>query len=86
MPTLEERVAYLEGRVTEHSKAMDGIREALVSLEARIDARFESMDRRVERVERRLDSLDDKVSRYFVWMIGAQVTTLAAIVAALAGR
>lgn len=32
------------------------------------------------------DSLDDKVSRQFVWLVGIQVTTLAAIVSARLAR
>lgn len=79
MPTLEERVAFLEGRVAEHSRGMDGIREAVVHLEERMDRRLGTLDRRV-------NGLDEKMSRYFVWIVGVQVTTLAAIVAALASR
>lgn len=33
MPTFEERMAYLEGRVEEHSRNVDGIREAVANLE-----------------------------------------------------
>ncbi|MBI3261873.1 MAG: hypothetical protein HYZ58_01835, partial [Acidobacteria bacterium] len=57
MATLEERVAFLEGRVVEHSGALDGVRGAVVSLEQRLDRRFEAleqrMDRRFEGVEQR---------------------------------
>lgn len=92
--TLEERVAFLEGRVEEHARQTDGIREAMAHLEERLDGRlqgfedrvdrrFEAADRRFEAVEHRLTALDDKFSRYFVWMLGAQVTTLAAVVTAL---
>jgi uncharacterized coiled-coil protein SlyX len=90
---LEERVAFLEGRVSEDARGMDGIRDALVHLEERmdrrfhaVDLRFESVERRFENVERRLDSLEDKMSRHFVWLVGIQVTTLVAIVAALVAR
>lgn len=104
MPTFEERMAYLEGRVEEHSRNVDGIREAVANLERRTDARFvsleqrteafgqrvdhhfEAVDRRFEGLERRLDGLDEKMTRYFVWLVGMQVTTLAAVVAALVGR
>ena len=75
MGPLDERISFLEGRVAEHSKAIDGIRDALVHLEQRMDARFEAVDRR-------LDALDTK----FVWVVGMQVTTLAAVVAALIAR
>lgn len=57
----EERLAFLEGRVVEHSRQIDGIRGAIASL-------------------------DEKVSRQFTWLVGIQVTTLAAIVAALVAR
>lgn len=97
MPTFEERMAYLEGRVEEHSRNVDGIREAVANLERRTDARFEAfeqrvdhhfeaVDRRFEGLERRLGGLDEKMTRYFVWLVGMQVTTLAAVVAALVGR
>ena len=83
MPTLEARVAYLEGQVSEQIRAAADVREAIQSLEHRIDARFESVDRRFDTVERRIDVLDEKVSRQFVWLAGLQVTTLVATVAAL---
>ena len=86
MPTLDERVAYLEGRVGEQSRAIEGVRDAVVQLEQRVHAFEERVDRRFEGVERRLDGLEEKMTRYFVWLVGMQVTTLAAVVAALVGR
>jgi uncharacterized coiled-coil protein SlyX len=100
MPTLEERVAYLEGQVSEQSHAMLEVRDAVRDLERRLDVRFETIDRRFEavyrrfeaidrrfeNVERRIDGLDEKVSRQFVWVVGVQVTTLVAIVGALLAR
>jgi len=101
VPTFEERLAYLEGRVEEHSRNVDGIRDALVSLERRTDARFDGLERRVDArldgVERRLnvmdvkidltrDALDQKMSRHFLWLVGIQVTTLVAILGALLAR
>ena len=56
MSTLEERVAYLEGRVDEHSRNVDGIRDALGSLENRVDGRFESLEQRVGAFENRVDA------------------------------
>ena len=97
MATLEERVAFLEGRIVEHSRTMDGIREAIVALEQRMDRRFEGVDRRFESMERRFEALDlkldqrtaaldEKISRQFTWVVGIQVTTLVAIVASLLAR
>jgi hypothetical protein len=97
MPTLEERVAYIEGQVSEQTHALVEVREAVRSLEHRMDARFEAidrrfeaidrrfeaMDRRFDTVDRRIDVLDEKVSRQFVWLAGLQVTTLVATVGAL---
>jgi archaellum component FlaC len=93
-------VAFLEGRMVEHSRMMDGIRESIVSLEERMDRRFEAVDRRfdaidwrfvgidrrLEGIDRRIEGLDTRVSRQFTWLVGLHVTTLAAVVAALLAR
>jgi chaperonin cofactor prefoldin len=102
--TLEERVAFLEGRVEEQTRQTDGIREAMVHMEERMDRRFEAVDlrlqtfedrldrrldgvdRRFEALERRFDTTDEKYSRYFTWILAAQVTTLAALVTAFVAR
>jgi predicted nucleic acid-binding Zn-ribbon protein len=108
MATLEERVAYLEGQVSEHSHTLIEIRDSVRHLEQRFDARFEQLERRFEQLEgrcdtrfdqlerrfetrfdvsdRRFEALDDKVARHFTWLVGIQVTTLAAIVGALLAR
>lgn len=93
MSTIEERVAYIEGQVSEQSHAMVDVREAVRMLEHRVDARFEAIDRRFEAVDRRfdtvdrrIDALDEKMSRQFVWLVGLHVTTLVAIVGALLAR
>ena len=79
MPTLEERVAYLEGQVSEHTNTMLDIRESVRQLERRMEARFDVVDRRFE-------GMDDKISRQFTWVVGIQVTTLVAILGALLAR
>ena len=93
MPTIEERVAYLEGTLNEQSHALTEVRDAVRHLELRMDARFEGVDRRFEGIdrrfealERRIDALDEKVSRQFIWMVGLQMTTLVAIIGALLSR
>ncbi len=97
MAGLEERVAFLEGRVVEHSHMLDGIREAMVHLEHRLDRRFEQLEQRLDQrfaaidqrfagIDRRIDNIDAKMSRQFMWLVGIQVTTLVAIVAALVAR
>ena len=86
MAEVEERLAYLEGRVEEHSQMVNGIREAMASLEARMDRRFEGIDRRLDAIDRRFEAIDrrfgtleDKMSRQFQWLVGIQVTTLLAV-------
>jgi uncharacterized coiled-coil protein SlyX len=86
LATLEERVAYLEGQVSEQSHTLTGVRDAVHQLGQRMDARFEAIDRRFEAVDRRFAELDAKVSRQFAWVVGIQVTTLVAITAALLAR
>ena len=88
MSVVDERVAYLEGRVEDQSHMVNGMREALMSLEARMDRRFEAIDRRFEAIDLRFETLDAKMSRQFVWLVGIQVTILIAVAggfAAVAG-
>ena len=72
MATVDERVAFLEGRVNEQSLMINGIREALVSLEQRMDRRFES-------IEQRLNALDQKVDAGFAAMNLRMDTALATL-------
>ncbi|MBI5182982.1 MAG: hypothetical protein HY999_01270 [Nitrospinae bacterium] len=92
--TLEERVAYLEGKVEEHSSAWEDLKDMIIHLEGRIEALEEKVDRRIdfldqkvdrfrEELSSRIDSLDQKFSRYFLWIIGIQVTIFLAIVSTL---
>jgi hypothetical protein len=79
-------VAFLDGTVAGHSKMIDGLREAVVSLEQRMDRRFERMDQR-------FDAIDAKMSRQFHWLVGilmaallAMLGMLGSVVSAVAGR
>jgi hypothetical protein len=79
MLRMDERVAYVEGLVSEQSAGLRELREALRHLEQRMETRFEAVDRR-------LDALDSRVSRQFTWIVGIQVTTLVAVAGALLAR
>ena len=61
MPTLEERVAYLEGQVSEQSHAMLEVRDAVRDLERRMDVRFEAVDRRFEAIDRRFENIERRI-------------------------
>ena len=101
MSTLEERVAYLEGQVSEHTQTLIDIRDSIRQFERRVDLRLDTIDRRIDgledklgrriegledKLDRRTEILEDKMSRQFVWLVGIQVTTLVAIVGALLAR
>jgi hypothetical protein len=77
MAVLQERVAHVEGQVTELSLRISAVEGAIHHLERRMDSRFEAVDRR-------FDALDGKMSRQFMWLVGLHVTTLVAIVTTLA--
>jgi hypothetical protein len=81
----------LEGRTVEQGQAINGIRDAVVSLETTFERRFEGIDRRFEsidcrfealdaKVDHRFDILDAKVTRLFTWMVGLFVTTIVGVV------
>jgi len=88
--TIEERVAYLEGKVEEHSHGYTDIREGLQHL----DQRFTFLDQKVDRFREeimgaigvangRIDALDQKISQQFIWLMGIQVAVLLAVIGAL---
>lgn len=90
MQTLEERVAFLEGRVEEHTRGVDGMRQALLSLEQRMDRRFEAVDARFAGIDARFnslestlvlrfDSMDTKIGRLTAIVVTALAATLAVI-------
>jgi len=99
MPTLEERVAYLEGRFGEHTQTTDALRDDISDLRdemnrrfaqvdqrfAQVDKRFDQIDGRLTRGDGRLDSMDGKIDRHFTWLVGLQMATLLAVVGAVLG-
>ena len=58
MATVEERLAFVEGRVQEHSQMFAGLRETITSLEQRMDRRFDHVDARFTVIEERLNGVD----------------------------
>ena len=58
MPTLEERVAYLEGQVSDHTQTLIEIRDSIRQLERRLDTRFDAIE---ESFDGRLGALDAKL-------------------------
>jgi hypothetical protein len=62
----------VEGQVSELSERLSGVEASIRHLEERSESRF--------------DAMDGKMSRQFTWLVGIQVTTLCAILAALLSR
>jgi ribosomal protein S6 len=79
MPTVDERVAYLEGRMEDHKGDVSTLRQDIRDLRKQI----ENLD---QKVDRNFYSVDSKLSRYFIWLVGAQIGVLLAVVGALARR
>ncbi len=86
MPTLEERVAYLEGKTEEYSRGFADLRDLIINLNSRVDALDQKVDRFREELSSRIDALDSKFSRYFLWTIGIQITVLLAVIGALLSK
>jgi len=76
MGSLEERVAYLEGRGEEHAAAVGEVRADIRELRA------EMRDFRVD-VNQRFDRIEGKFDTRFMWTVGCQFATFMAVMAAL---
>ena len=86
MPTLEERVAYLEGKSEEHAAAIGEVRLDVRELRAEMIRRFEQVDRRFEQIDRRFEQIDGRFTHMdnrFNWSVGLQFATLLAVIALL---
>jgi hypothetical protein len=83
MATLEERVAYLEGRGEEHAAAISEVRLDVRELRVEVRDLRGEMNHRFEHVEGRFDRLETRFDTRFMWMIGFQFATLMAVIAAL---
>ena len=60
MAPVEQRVAYLEGRVEDHTALMADIRAEMRDLRSTMERGFERFDR--------------KVDKHFTWVIGIMLT------------
>ena len=85
-----ERVAYLEGQVTEVAKSIDALRSQMTATDERVDRRFTGVENRIaafeERADRRFDAIDSKLSRLFTWLVGLFIVTMTAIVGTFLAR
>ena len=82
MPTLEERLADLEGRMK------PDLREEMVRgferMREEMTRGFERTESRFERLESRVDLVEDRMHRQFTWLVGIQLTTMLTVIGVLA--
>ena len=65
---------------------VDDVRDALVSLEQRMDRRFERMEQRLDSIEIRFDSRFDRMNSLLMAMLVAIVGGMGGIIAAILQR
>lgn len=68
MPSLEERVAYLEGKTEDHTRAIGEVRNDVRDLRAEMIARFDHVDRQFDHVDRQFEQVDrrfEQIDRRF---------------------
>ncbi len=86
-PSVEERVAYPEGKVEEHSRGFGEIREMLVHLDQKVDRFRAELGSRIDALDQRLtarvDAMDRKLSRQFTWLVAMQIAFMLTVVGAL---
>ena len=81
MNNVEERLSYLEGRIEEQGHMVNGIRDAMASLEARIDRRLEQFEQRMEQrfslVEQHFIGIDSRLGRMTNLLVGLLIAVIA---------
>lgn len=69
---------------------MERLDQRMGHLERRLGQRMDRLDERIDgqgqRTEQVYDSLNDKMSRQFLWLVGIQVTTFVVIISAILAR
>jgi hypothetical protein len=90
MPSLDERVAYLEGRLEDHASTVIFLREDVRAVHEDLRSFREEFRNEISHfrgeVRQELNRFDDKLSRHFTWLIGIQVGVLIAALGALLGN
>ena len=61
MATIEERVSYLEGQLSEQSHAWQTLRDDIHRVEERMEARFVGFDQRFVSIDQRFATIDQRL-------------------------
>jgi hypothetical protein len=86
MPIAEERLASLEARMDRINDLIAMVADLRADMNRRFDAvdrKFEAIDRKFEAVDGKIESVRSDAHREFRWVVGIQLTTMAAVMAAL---
>ncbi len=90
MPVVEERVAYIEGRIRSYPQMFSMLRNDTGDVKSEVmQVRNELRDdigQLRSEMHQGFARMDDRMSRQFMWTVGIQVTTLLAVVGALLSR
>ena len=86
MPSLDERVAYLEGRLEDHAGTVISLRDDVRAVHEDVRSFHDEVRNFRDEVRQDLNRFDDKLSRHFSWLIGFQVGVLIAALGALLGN
>lgn len=92
--TIEERVAYLEGKVEEHSRAWQDLKDLIVhvdgrilSLEQRINHLEQKFEQRFINLEQRIHEIDHRINqridRLFFFIIATLASAIGSLIAAI---
>ena len=84
MQSLEERVAYLEGRMEDNAAIFGEIRSEMREFRTEMREFRSEVARQFAAVNNRFSVQDDKIDRHFMWMLGAQFAVLLSVIGALA--
>jgi septal ring factor EnvC (AmiA/AmiB activator) len=82
MPTFEERIATLEGRMTPDLR--EEMQRGFAETRQELAAVRQEMARGFERLDDGLHRLDDRMQRQFTWIVGIQLTTMLTVIGVLA--
>ena len=77
MASIEERVRVVEERMDSQSLLLTDMRQSLMQFEARVDRRFEQLDRKVDAQGQ---SLGATMTTHFRWTVGIMITVLLSVI------
>ena len=69
-PTVEERIANLEGSFAQIATRLDRVEQDVRDLRNETIAGFDRIEQRIDRVEQRVDRVQQRIDRLFYCLLG----------------